>query len=143
MTKPHRGDVVLVLLACSIMYRNNCAVTSAHIGSVRKSLVDALFRDADIIFVDPEKYQLSRKYRNVQKGDEKIVEMADIETVNGQPPVLGEMEKELEHPFFAYFRARIHRPVLRIIAHHIIDHDSQEAHVQIHRLSSQCHGAHI
>ena len=84
-------------------------------------VVDALFRDADIIFVDPEKYQLSRKYRNVQKGDEKIVEMADIETVNGQPPVLGETEKELEHPFFAYFRARIHRPVLRIIAHHIIE----------------------
>ena len=31
------------------------------------------------------------------------------------------METQLEHPFFAYFRARIHRPLLRIIAHHMIE----------------------
>ena len=83
-------------------------------------IIDAVFREANIIFISPEAFEARR---TSPESGEVNVEMNHIE--NNQPtssqPLQEEPQPQTEHFFFAYFRRRIHRPILRIIAHNCIE----------------------
>ena len=83
--------------------------------------IDTIFRDSDILFVHPEKLKQAAKnkerksftnfgYQNDGTGDLEAVKVSE-----------GGENIQLEHWIFSYFRSRIHRPILRIIAYHYIE----------------------
>ena len=87
-------------------------------------IIDAVFREADILFISPESLQANKSR---PEGDGNSNTEVQVEMNNIQPSQTSlEHQKVVSDPpsenvFFAYFRIRIHRPVLRIIAHHVIE----------------------
>ena len=84
-------------------------------------IIDAVFRDANIIFISPEALQASVASPEC-RGDTEMNHIQPNCQTSLEP--LEGMENPLRKPesaFFAYFRTRIHRPILRIIAHHFIE----------------------
>ena len=88
-------------------------------------IIDAVFREADILFISPESLQANKSR---PEGDGNSNSEVQVEMNNIQPSSQTSLEPQKvvsdppsENVFFAYFRIRIHRPVLRIIAHHVIE----------------------
>ena len=92
-------------------------------------LIDALFRDADILFVSPEMKRKASEDHSREMSD-RSQETGSVscqsfgstgDLVIMTPDKTEATEKKSEHAFFEYFRVRIHRPILRIMAHHFIE----------------------
>ena len=112
-------------------------------------LIDALFRKADILFVSPEMIKMREEIS--QNGNDEMIFLnsTDMESglseglriddsITGQSNLCSDSEnltrdslettaeattksEQDEHPFFSYFRVRIHRPILRIITYHLME----------------------